>query len=240
MRRALAAIVALGAPLAIAASASIAAFSSMPPGSALPPGWDLVTLPGIAPPAIALVEDSGAAVLRVRSVGAAGSVAHRLEADATRTPILAWRWKVDRVLDNADLARKEGDDFAARVYVSFDVPQQALPLALRARMKLAKLLYGADLPAAVLCYVWDNTHPPGTTAWNPFSDRVRMIVLRSGGAQAGRWMAESRDLAADYRAAFGTSAPVPPISGVAASADTDQTGEAVTAWFGDFRLQARP
>ena len=65
---------------------------------------------------------------------------------------------------------------------------------------------------SVDAYVWDNTHAPGTTAWNPYS----------------------------YRAAFGADAPLLPISGVAASADTDQTGESVTAWFGDFRLEARP
>lgn len=240
MRRALAALLAAAMPLALAAGASIAPFSSMPPGSELPAGWERVTLPRLTAPAIALVEDSGTTVLRMLSVNAAGSAAHRLAADAARTPILSWRWKIDRVVEKADLARKDGDDYAARVYVSFDAPPASLPLAQRARIAVAKLLYGADLPAAALCYVWDNTHAPGTTAWNPYSDRVRMIVLRSGGAEAGRWKSESRDLEADYRAAFGAVAAVPPISGVAASVDTDQTGESVTAWFGDFRLEARP
>ena len=240
MSRAIAALLAIAAPFAWAAGASIATFSSMRPGAALPAGWELVTLSGTAPPAVALVEDSGRTVLRVHAVNAAGSVAYRFTADAAATPVLAWRWKVDRVVDKADLARKQGDDYAARVYVSFDAPLEGLSLAMRARIRIAKLLYGADMPAAALCYVWDNTHPPGTTAWNPYSDRVRMIVLRSGGAEAGRWMSEARDVAADYRAAFGAERPVPPISGVAASADTDQTGESVTAWFGDFRLEPRP
>jgi hypothetical protein len=30
------------------------------------------------------------------------------------------------------------------------------------------------------------------------------------------------------------------VTGIAAGNDTDQTGEAVTAWFGDFTLGARP
>jgi len=30
-----------------------------------------------------------------------------------------------------------------------------------------------------------------------------------------------------------------PFIGIAASVDTDQTGENATAWFGDFRLEAR-
>ena len=33
---------------------------------------------------------------------------------------------------------------------------------------------------------------------------------------------------------------MPPIAGITAGNDTDQTGEAVTAWFGDFRLEPRP
>ena len=239
MKRVLGALLAVAMPLALAAGAAIAPFSAMAPATALPAGWELLTLPRHAPPEVALVEDAGTTVLRIRAVNAAGSVAHRLVADASRTPLLSWRWKVDRVLDKADLARREGDDFAARVYVTFATPPEALSLAQRVRMRIAKLLYGADLPAAALCYVWDNTHAPGTTAWNPYSDRVRMIVLRSGAAEAGHWVAESRDVANDYRAAFGNEAAVPPISGVAASADTDQTGESVTAWFGDFRLGAR-
>lgn len=240
MRRALVALLAGITPIALAASAAIAPFSSMPPGTALPAGWERVTLPRLPAPTVALVEDSGTTVLRMRSVNAAGSAAYRLEADAARTPLLSWRWKVDRVLDKADLTRKQGDDYAARVYVSFAAPPEGLPLAERVRIGMARLLYGADLPAAALCYVWDNTHAPGTVAWNAYSDRVRMIVLRSGGGEAGQWKSESRDVAADYRAAFGAGAAVPPISGVAASADTDQTGESVTAWFGDFRLEARP
>ena len=240
MRRALAALLAAAMPLALAAGVSIAPFSAAAPGPALPSGWALVTLPRIAAPAVALVDDSGTTVLRVRSVNAAGSVVHRLAAGTARAPLLSWRWKVDRVLDKADLARREGDDYAARVYVSFEPAPEALSFAARARLRIARLLYGADLPAAALCYVWDNTHARGTTAWNPYSDRVRMIVLRSGADEAGQWKSETRDVAADYRAAFGADAAVPPISGVAASADTDQTGESVTAWFGDFRLEARP
>lgn len=217
--------------------AAIAPFSAARPGAALPAGWELVRLGNLRPPETALVEDAGATVLRLVASDAAGSVAFRLGADPQRTPLLAWRWKVDRVVEGADLRRKEGDDYAARVYVTFDVPESSLSLAQRARMALARLLYGAEVPAAALCYVWDNRNPVGTTAWNAYTSQVRMVVLRSGPGEAGRWVAESRDVAADYREAFGK--PAPAVSGVAVSADTDQTHETVTAWFGDVRLEAR-
>jgi hypothetical protein len=96
------------------------------------------------------------------------------------------------------------------------------------------------VPTAALCYVWDNHHPVGTSQWNPYTDRVRMIVLESGSARAGGWVEERRDLERDFRTWFPESShPVPAITGVAAGNDTDQTGEAATAWFGDLHLEPR-
>ena len=230
-------LTAVAAAALASAPPDIAPFSGAAPGGTLPPGWELLVLPGIRAPEVSLVADGGATALRITSADAAGSVAHRLAADAQRTPMLAWRWKVDRVLDGADLRRKDGDDYAARLYVSFDVPEASLSLAERARRLVAKLAYGTDLPTAALCYVWDNRHPVGTTAWNAYSSRVRMVVVRSGAGEAGSWVAEARDVAEDFRAAFGAAAPA--ITGVAVSADTDQTHEKVTAWFGDLRLEPR-
>ena len=231
-------LIAAAALAAAAFPEAIAPFSAAAPAAALPAGWMLLALPGIKAAEASLVRDEGVTVLRLRAAAAAGSAAHKLRADPARTPLLHWRWKVDRVVEKADLARKEGDDYAARVYVTFDLPASELSLLDRARIQLARLIHGEELPTAALCYVWDNRHPAGTAAWNPYSSRVRMIVVSSGSAEAGRWVAATRDVAADYSAAFGGRAPA--ITAIALSADTDQTGETVTAWFGDVRLEARP
>jgi hypothetical protein len=228
---------AAAAPFALAADApALRAFSASPPG-ALPAPWRLLVPPHARATDAALVDDAGVTVLRVRSADAAGTAAQALALDPSRSPVLAWRWKVDRVVEKADLATKRGDDFAARVYVFFDVPPRELPLGARVKLALARLLYGEALPAAALCYVWDNRHPAGTSAWSAYTDRVRVIVLESGAGRAGEWVEERRDVAADYRAAFGDNAPLHTISGVAAGNDTDQTGESATAWFGDFRFE---
>jgi Protein of unknown function (DUF3047) len=221
--------------------AAITPFSSAEPGAALPSGWTPLTLPRRKPPEFTLVRDDGVTVLRVHSQAAVGSAAFRLDADPRANGRLTWRWKIDHPLVTSRFGTKEGDDFAARVYVSFDVPEASLSLVQRAKMKLAKLVYGADLPAAAICYVWDNRQPVGTNAWNPYTDRLRMVVLESGNARAGEWVSESRDLEADFRATFGSSwnGPMPAINGVAVSSDTDQTLETVSAWFGDLRLEAR-
>ncbi|MBP7607438.1 MAG: DUF3047 domain-containing protein, partial [Giesbergeria sp.] len=47
----------------------------------------------------------------------------------------------------------------------------------------------------------------------------------------------TRDLRRDWADAFG--GPMPRVGGVAVGADTDNTGDQVTAWFGDLRLEAQ-
>jgi hypothetical protein len=224
------------AALAFAAVA-ITAFSGAPAGEALPAGWRTLQVPRVPPAELALVREEGSTVLRVRTQGSASAAAFALRADARASPILSWRWRIERVVESADLRSRDGDDFAARVYVFFDLPEQDVPLLARARIHLARLLYGAELPTAALCYVWDNREAVGTSQWSAYTDRVRVIVLESGNARAGRWVEASRDVAADFRAAFDREPPA--ITGIAAGADTDQTGEKGTAWFGDFRLGAR-
>lgn len=221
--------------------AAIPAFSAARPGEPLPRGWREALLPNKKAPEFALVADEGTTVLRVRSSAAAGTAAHSFHIDATAHPTLAWRWKIDRVVERGDLAVKSGDDFAARVYVFFDLPEEEMPWNARMRLKLARLLHGGDLPSAGICYVWDNRHAVGASAWNPYWYRVRTVVLESGNARAGHWAEERRDLVADFVAAFGSRGgnPVPAVTGIAIGNDTDQTLESVTAWFGDFRIEAR-
>jgi hypothetical protein len=221
--------------------AAIAPFSAARPGGALPAGWRAVWLPRVSRAEVALAAEDGATVLRVRSAAAAGSAVYRVPGDIPMPSTLAWRWKVDRVVEAAELTRRDGDDFAARVYVFFDVPLRDLSFAEGVKLRLARLLHGDDLPAAGICYVWDNRHAPGTVAPNPYAPRIRTFVLQSGEARAGQWIAERRDLDADFRAAFGPRRDgTPPVTGIAAGNDTDQTGESATAWFGDFTWGARP
>lgn len=216
-------------------AAAVIAFSALAPGE-LPEPWRLLTLSNVKPAEVALVADGATTVLRVHSTAASGSAGLSID-ESPRGLALAWRWKVDRVVHAADMARRTGDDYAARVYVFFDVPRSELPWNTRIKIAALELVYGKPIPTAAICYVWDNRYPVGTAQWNVYSDRVRMVVLRSGSAEAGEWRDERRDLVADYRAAFGAGGELPRMSGIAAGNDTDQTGERATAWFGDFRLE---
>lgn len=226
----------LAAPSAMASDGALSLrFSVSPTGSQLPPGWKHYPMSRHKTRAgVALIRDGGVTVLHIDANRGAGGIAHPLKLPPEQR--LSWRWKVDHSVANADLANKHGDDFAARVYVFFDVPASALTLGERLKLRMARMVMGHPLPRAALCYVWDNTHPVGTIAPNAYYGAVRSIVLQSGNANAGQWQNEHRDVAADFRAAFGR--PAPPITGVAVASDTDNTKGHVNAWFGDLTFSA--
>jgi hypothetical protein len=221
----------LAASTAMASDAPLSLrFSDSATGTQLPAGWKNYPMSRHkATASLRLASDGGITVLHIEANKNAGGIAHLLELSAEHT--LSWRWKVDHSVVNADLEQKHGDDFAARVYVFFDVPASELTFGERIKLKLARAVMGVDLPPAALCYVWDNTHPIGTIAPNAYYGAVKTIVLQSGDSHAGQWQNQHRNLAADFRAAFGRSAPQ--VTGVAVASDADNTGGHVNAWFGD-------
>ena len=190
-------------------------FSSLKPGQALP-GWLKIQTFWNRPrhTEFALVADEGRTVLRARASASTSGIARELAIDPRRHPLLVWRWKVMNLLAKSNMATKEGDDFPARLYLSFEGPRRAL------------------------CYVWDARQPAGTIMPNPYSDRVQMVVADSGPAQLGRWVSHERDWAADFRRAFG--AEPTQTEGVIVSADTDNTGETAESYFGDVSFRSRP
>lgn len=160
-----------------------------------------------------------------------------LAVDLKKTPILCWQWRVDATVAAADMSKKSGDDYAARVYLTFSVPADQLGFATRAKLALARSIYGDQVPDAALNYVWDNKHPVGTLQDNAYTDRTRMLVLRSGNGQAGAWVQERRPVDKDFQRAFGDIGGQ--LNGIAIASDTDNTGEEAHAGFADFRFVAK-
>ena len=205
-------------------------------------GWRTVTLPKKTLTQYKIVADPEgdhqAHVLQADSDKAASSLLAQVSVDPKVSPFLQWRWRTDTALKNGDVLTKAGDDYPLRVYVVFDVPLESLSFGARTKIRFARSLYGPDVPVAALCYVWDAKQPAGTTVWNAFTDRLRMIVLQSGANNIGKWQYESRDVAADFKAAFGFDAPK--ITAVLVGADTDNTKEISRSWFGDLKFSTQP
>src|SRR5207247_210305 len=99
MKRAWAALAAAASIALAVEPLEIAPFSTYSTGS-LPAPWRAQDVPRVPPAELALVRDDGATVLRVHSKAAAGAALRTLHASVLERPILAWRWKVDRVLSS--------------------------------------------------------------------------------------------------------------------------------------------
>ena len=142
-----------------------------------------------------------------------------------------------QALPDADLRHRETDDTALKVCLLFNAPAENLSALEQGLLGVARALSGERLPAATLCYVWDHTLPAGTVLDNAYTARIRMIVVDSGDKQLGHWVSHQRDVAADFRRAFGREFPVlPPLEGVAVGADADNTGGHSVGFVGDVTL----
>jgi len=237
---ALALLAAAGASFA-ATEPRVAPFSSAS-GPELPAPWRIVTLPKIPRHTrYAVAENDGRRAVRADADASYANVVHPLDAEIGATPILRFAWRVDRFPEHSDLTSRARDDVAAKVCVLFDVPLERLSLVDRTKIQLGRRLFDPQLPAATICYVWDRTLPAGRWIDNAYTDRVRMLVLRSGASgELSRWFDERRDLRADFAQAFPREAAfgLPKVAALAFAADADNTKSQAAAWFGDMALAA--
>jgi hypothetical protein len=203
-------------------------------GSRPPAPWQAVTTRNVRPTQFDVVDQDGERVLMAYSANASSSLTHPLDLDPAGHRRLSWRWRVDELPQSADLANRNRDDYAARVCVSFEPDPDSVGFGGRARRAIGNL-FGDDTPPAALCYTWDNRHPVGHSAAHSGNDRIGLIVLQSGEQHSGQWIAEERDVVADYLEHFGSEPRR--IIGVVVAAATAATGERALSYFADLRIQ---
>ena len=219
-------------------SLEIGKFSAAKAGGPFPDGWEPLTFDKIEKHTeYSLVEDNGVVAVKAVSRASASGLVRKVDIDPMQYPVVEWRWKVDNVLKKGDVTRKDGDDYPARLYITFRYDSSKVGFFERAKYEAIRFAHGEYPPLGAVNYIWESKSPVGTVVPNPYTGRVRMFVLQSGDAKAGTWVKESRNLVEDYRKAFG--ADPPRISGVAVMTDTDNTGESAVAYFGDIVFKAR-
>lgn len=222
-----------GTLLALSGSVlEVGRFSRAQAGGPYPDSWNELPFDTIEKHTkYSLVEDDNVVVLKAVSHGSASGLTRKVNVDPRAYPVVEWRWKIENVLKNGDVTRKDGDDYPARLYVTFAYDGEAVGLFERAKYEAARLLYGDYPPIGTINYIWASTSPVGTIVPNPYTDRAQMIVIESGNEKTGQWVRESRNLYEDYQKAFGDDPPM--ISGVAVMTDTDDTQESAVAYYGD-------
>ena len=160
-----------------------------------------------------------------------------ISVDLAKTPVICWRWYVDGPVRKADMTRRSGDDYAARLYIAFDMPDEALSQATKLKLRMARGLFGKNIPDAAVVYVWDNKHSVGTARKSSYTDRSQLVVAETGSVRARVWVSERADLASDFARAFDRQ-PGKPIQ-LAVAADGDNTNSSGRAAFADIHFVAR-
>ncbi len=157
----------------------------------------------------------GRRCLKASSHHSASLLVSRARFNPHREPWLSWDWRVDHFVEREALARKEGSDAAARVYVYFNT-------------------WGLPWQKHSLAYVWSSTLPVGTIVTSPFASTTKMLVVEQGPQALGQWRRERRNLVDDYMRAFHTSPPA--VLAIGLMSDSDNTHSESLAYFDELRV----
>jgi hypothetical protein len=184
----------------------IADFTSSVGTPGVPAGWELKEKSGKAD--FAVVKDVDVAAGRFRSANTSFSLQKEVKVDLKQYPLLTWKWKVTKLPPGGDFRKSTTDDQAAQLFVAFS-------------------------KSKTIVYIWDTTAPAGLTEDTspvPFV-KVKVLVLRSGPAEMGKWITETRNVYADFKK-FYDSEP-PPVNGIRLQSNSQHTGTSAESYFAD-------
>jgi len=175
----------------------------------------------------AIINENGDAILKADSYSSASGIAKEQVIDLKKTPYINWSWKIDHRLDGLSETTKDGDDYAARLYLVKD-----------GGWKLWKTL--------ALNYVWSSNQARQSTWNNAFvSDNAKMIAIQGKASSTSTWYTEKRDVYADMIARFGDKGSDDKnekayryIDAVAIMTDTDNSKLSATAYYKDIYFSA--
>ncbi|RLA25694.1 MAG: hypothetical protein DRQ62_01770 [Gammaproteobacteria bacterium] len=149
--------------------------------------------------------------LQAKSSSSASSLFKEIQIDLHKTPYLNWSWRVDKKPSIDNEQSKQGDDFAARIYLIIE----------------GKWFFWQT---RAINYVWAN-HSPKNEAWaNPFAgNNVMMIAVRSNTDQAKQWYTEKRNVLTDLNSHFGND--IRYIDAIAIMTDTDNSASSAISYY---------
>jgi hypothetical protein len=207
------------------------------PTVARPGAWVHHTLPGKSPTRFEYVRKDGRDALAVLARSSASMLRSPVRIEPEELGRVRFSWKVPALIEQADMAVRDKEDAAVRVILAFEGDRSRLSSRDAALSEAARLLTGEPMPYATLMYVWCNRRPAGTVIVNPRTDRIRKLVVESGGGRLGRWLDYERDIRADYERVFGEKPGA--LVGIAIMTDTDNTRSSAEAWYGPVRLSRK-
>ena len=218
-------------------------FEAADVGKSVPSGWKELTFnPSKFPKksTYEVVRLDGRIVLKASTQGGVSALYRPLNVDPKEYPYLAWRWRADNRYPGVDQRTKAGDDYPARVYIAFRYVSARVGWFTRLEYDLARRRSreGQYPPLYALNCVWANTARVNTWFPNPWQDRAKMIVVRTGAKGLKEWHQEARNYLADFKAIVGEEPT--PVEYVAVMIDGDGSGSSGTSYFADIELRKTP
>ena len=162
---------------------------------------------------------AGRKVLHIKSRDDSSTISKEVKVDVKDRPILQWSWQAVTLPKGGDARKSATDDQAAQLYVTFP----RFPQAVRSR---------------IISYLWDTTAPTGAVFKSEKTGLVTYVVVRSGPADVGKWVTESRNVLEDYKKIFG-EAPGEEVGAISVSIDSNDTHSSAEAYVGEI-LFRRP
>jgi Protein of unknown function (DUF3047) len=165
-----------------------------------------------------LVQNERRKALRLKSKDDGSTIAKDIKGmvKLKETPILEWTWAVKVLPTGANSCRKETDDQAGQLLVAFSGSSE-------------------PLPSRVIAYVWDTTQPVGTICKSEKAGAVTYVVVRSGEAELGTFVTESRNVLEDFKKIYGEEPANPAI--VSLAIDSNDTHTSAEAFFGPIKFR---
>ncbi|MBT9505923.1 MAG: DUF3047 domain-containing protein [Rhodoferax sp.] len=198
--------------------------------------WQHMALPGKRATDYVATQMDGRDVLAVHSESSASMMRQKIRVLPDDLGQVQFSWKVPELIAQADMALRNADDSPVRIVLAFEGDRSRFSAKNAMLSELSNLMTGEPLPYATLMYVWCNTRAPGSVIVNPRTDRIRKLVVESGGKNLNQWLDYERDIRADYERVFGE--PPGALVGVGIMTDTDNTHTATRAWYGQPRLSS--
>jgi hypothetical protein len=204
----------------------------------IPKEWELITYPGAPQNEMALLTEDKRTVLHVKSLGSASALLRGLDVDPRNYPVLAWRWKINRVVGMAIESRKDRNDSAARIRVIFGEKREKpgpMPPQIKELFESFGIKQTAREPQGFkIDYIWGNRITPGEVLDYPGSRTHKVVAVQGGKSRINQWISEKRNLTEDFERLFEAAAPG--LLGIVILTDTDQTNEGVEAWYSSLVL----
>lgn len=192
-------------------------------------GWHPVALPGKKPTHYETVLKDGRPAWLASADASASMLRRKVNVDAAALRDVQFSWRVDALMPDTSVSEVDRSDASARVILAFDGDVSKLSARTRAMFELAHALTGEPPPYATLMYVWDAKAPVGSVIVNGRTDRVRKIVVDSGSAALTQWRLHRRDIAADFKLAFGE--PPGALLAMGVMTDSDNSRQRTQAWY---------